>query len=126
MEKLSRLFPTERSLVKIKNIAPFEGELEIQNFLGHMVDVCLMRVDRAKNEAYALVHSNEEASHLLRLYKAILKNMIFLCSSGRGVETEIDIEIFDKDEERTFWRDAKRNNLYFNIWWEKRRGHISV
>ncbi|GAB65069.1 hypothetical protein PCYB_042730 [Plasmodium cynomolgi strain B] len=115
--KLSRLFPTEptSSLVKIKNIAPFEGELEIQNFLGHMVDVCLMRVDREKNEAYALVHSNEEASHLLRLYKVILKNMIFLCSNGRDVETEIDIEIFDKDEERTFWRDAKRNNLYFNI-----------
>ncbi|KJP89034.1 hypothetical protein AK88_01326 [Plasmodium fragile] len=115
--KLSRLFPTEPtgSLVKIKNIALFEGELEIQNFLGHMVDVCLMRVDRTKNEAYALVHSNEEASHLLRLYKVILRNMIFLYSRAKDVETEIDIEIFDKDQERSFWRDAKRNNLHFNI-----------
>ncbi|GAW79581.1 conserved Plasmodium protein, unknown function [Plasmodium gonderi] len=115
--KTSLTFPSEPTgcLVKIKNIILFEGELEIKNFLGHMVDVCLMHIDHTKNEAYALMHSDEEVSHLLKLYKVILKNIIFLHSKERNLKRDIEIEILDKNEERTFWRDAKKNNMDFYI-----------
>ncbi|SBT75756.1 conserved Plasmodium protein, unknown function [Plasmodium ovale] len=111
--KLVRLFPTEPTgcLVKVKNVALFEKEIDIKHFLEHIVDVCLMQTNFAKNEAYVLLHSMEEVSHLMRLYPIISKNMAFIHSNGDNVE----IEVFNKDEERIFWRVAKRNNANFYV-----------
>ncbi|SBT86600.1 conserved Plasmodium protein, unknown function [Plasmodium malariae] len=110
---LFRLFPTEPtgSLIKIKNITFFEKDIEIKHFLEHIVDVCIIFADSAKNEACALLHSREEALHLMKLYKVIFKNMIFFSSNKQNME----IEIFNQEEERIFWKDVKRHNVKFYV-----------
>ncbi|SBS80851.1 conserved Plasmodium protein, unknown function [Plasmodium ovale curtisi] len=110
--KLVRLFPTERCLVKVKNVALFEKEIDIKHFLEHSASLkCAKGTNFAKNEAYVLLHSMEEVSHLMRMYPIISKNMAFIHSDGDNVE----IEVFNKDEERIFWRVAKRNNANFYV-----------
>ncbi|KAI4840506.1 hypothetical protein MKS88_001233 [Plasmodium brasilianum] len=114
---LFRLFPTEPtgSLIKIKNITFFEKDIEIKHFLEHIVacfhDYNDLRI-HFNNEACALLHSREEALHLMKLYKVIFKNMIFFSSNKQNME----IEIFNQEEERIFWKDVKRHNVKFYVW----------
>ncbi|SCL99988.1 conserved Plasmodium protein, unknown function [Plasmodium chabaudi adami] len=111
--KLIRLLPTEPTgcLIKIKNILYFEKEVQIKHFLEHLVDVCLIQTNYEQNEGHALLHSKEEVLHFMKLYKTILKNMVFSYSN----ENSIEIEILNPDEEMAFWSYARKNKLKFYI-----------
>ncbi|CAD2096894.1 conserved Plasmodium protein, unknown function [Plasmodium vinckei] len=111
--KLIRLLPTEPTgcLIKIKNIIYFEKEVQIKHFLEHLVDVCLIQTNYEQNEAHALLHSKEEVLHFMKLYKTILKNMVFSYSNANSIE----IEIINPDEEMAFWSYARKNKLKFYI-----------
>ncbi|WBY54927.1 hypothetical protein Py17XNL_000303594 [Plasmodium yoelii yoelii] len=110
--KLIRLLPKEPTgcLIKIKNISYFEKEIQIKHFLEHL-EVCLIQTNYEENEGYALLHSKEEALHFMKLYKTILKNMIFSYSN----ENNIEIEILNNEEEMRFWNYARKNKIKFYV-----------
>ncbi|SCL90586.1 conserved Plasmodium protein, unknown function [Plasmodium berghei] len=112
--KLIRLLPKEPTgcLIKIKNVIYFEKAIQIKHFLEHLVDVCLIQTNYEQNEAYALLHSKEEVLHFMKLYKTILKNMIFSHSNEKSIE----IEILNSEEEMIFWNYARKNKLKFYVW----------
>ncbi|KYO03462.1 hypothetical protein PGSY75_0202800 [Plasmodium gaboni] len=108
-----RLLPTEATgcLIRIKNISCFDKKSEVINFVGHLVEICLIHVDLLKNEAYVLLHSREEVLHFMKLYYVIYNNMHFIDRSKRNIE----IEIFNEEKENLFWKESKKNCTKFNI-----------
>ncbi|VWU49718.1 conserved protein, unknown function [Hepatocystis sp. ex Piliocolobus tephrosceles] len=111
--KLLSLLPTKSTgcLIRIKNVSCFDKDINIKHFLEHIVEVCLIQINHSKNEAYALLHSNEEVLHFMKLYKTTLENMVFLNSHDKHLE----IDIIDTNEEMLFWENARKNNLNFFV-----------
>ncbi|CRG95445.1 conserved Plasmodium protein, unknown function [Plasmodium gallinaceum] len=117
--KISCIYPNKPTgcIIRIKNIKCFENEIEIKHFFEHLVDICLIHSDYVKNEAYALMHSKQEALHFMKFYQQIFKNMKFLELENQNIE----IEILNKEEEKIFWSNIRMKKIDFYICCKKHK-----
>ncbi|KNG76263.1 hypothetical protein PFMG_02336 [Plasmodium falciparum IGH-CR14] len=100
----------------------FKNNKKIYPCFDKKIEICLIHVDFLKNEAYVLLHSRQEVLHFMKLYYVICNNMHFIDKTKRNIE----IEIYNEEEENVFWKESKRNCTIFNIWEKKKTKYIFI